>query len=178
MLARTMRLLPLAVIALAVACHQTEPRKAEPSAGLPTATTAAAPAPAASNAASPAGTPAAPSGNRWTTPVDCAARDTSADKSTLTPEERKRDRFNCDLGEELRVFVAARQACQSAAECTNVTGSCPFGCAIPVAASAANEVTQKLASIVERQEKAGTRCAYRCAAPEPPACVEGRCTGK
>jgi len=176
MLGRTMRLLPLAVVALASACHNTETLTTEPSVALPTATAPAAAAASVTPAATDA--PAAPAANRWTTPVDCAARDASPDRSTLTPEDKKRDRFNCDLGEELRVFVAARQACQSAAECTNVTGSCPFGCAIPVAQKAANEVAQKLATLVERQEKEGTRCAYRCMAPEPPACVEGRCTGK
>ena len=177
MLGRTMRLLPLAVVALALACHNTETLTSQPSVALPTATApAAAPSATAPAAEAPAAA-AAPVTNRWTTPVDCAAQEASADK-TLPPEDRKRDRFNCDLQEELRAFVATRQACQSAAECTNVGGSCPFGCAIPVAQKSASEVTQKLATLVERQEKAGTRCAYRCITPEPPTCVEGRCTGK
>lgn len=175
MLFGAMRLLSLAVLVLAVACHNTDTLTTRPSAALPTAT---APAALDSTAAPPAASaPAEPTGNRWTTPVDCAARDAAADKN-LTPEDRQRDHLNCELTEELRAFVAERQACASAAECTNVGGSCPFGCTIPVAQSHANEVTQKLASVVERQEKAGTRCAYRCIAGEPPACVEGRCTGK
>lgn len=175
MLGATMRLPSLAVLALAVACHNTETLTSAPSTALPTATTPA--ALTSSSAAPSADAPAARADNRWTTPVDCAARDASADKN-LPPEDRQRDRLNCELTEELRAFVAERQACASSAECTNVGGSCPFGCTIPVAQSHANEVTQKLASLVERQEKAGTRCAYRCIAGEPPACVAGRCTGK
>ena len=170
-----MRPLSLAVLALAVACHNTETLTTRPSSTLPTAT---APAVLESTAAPPSpSAAAAPTGNHWTTPVDCDARDAAADK-TLPPEDRQRDRLNCELTEELRAFVAERQACASAAECTNVGGSCPFGCTIPVAQRHASEVTQKLASLVERQEKAGTRCAYRCIAGEPPACVDGRCTGK
>src|SRR5690242_10979335 len=100
MLGRTMRLLPLAVVALALACHNTQTLTTEPSAALPTATAPAAAQPSATAPAAEA--PAAPAGNRWTTPVDCAAQDASAAKSGLTPEDRKRDRFNCDLQEELR----------------------------------------------------------------------------
>jgi hypothetical protein len=178
MLRLTVRLSSLACVSLALACHHTEPPKAE---GPTPVSAADAPVPTATATASASTAPpaaaAASTSNRWTTPVDCAARDAAREKSALTPEDRQRDRFNCELSEELRAFVAARQACQSAADCGNVTGSCPFGCAIPVAQRAATEVTQKLATLVERQEKQGTRCAYRCAAPETPACIDGRCTG-
>lgn len=190
MLAPIMRLLSLAATALAVAvaCHQAEPAKSEPADAVATAPTAPAPAPPApepapadpapSAAASATGAPAAPAANPWTKPVDCAASDASPTMSTLPPEDRRRERLNCELREELRVFVAARQACHSEADCTNVGGSCPFGCTIPVAQSGADAVTQKLATLVKRQQQAGTNCAYRCMAPQPPACVEGRCSAK
>jgi hypothetical protein len=177
MLRVTVRLSSLSCVSFALACHHTEPPKAEGSTPVPAAVVAV-PSASATASTTPSAAAAAGTTNRWTTPVDCAARDASREKSGLTEEDRQRDRFNCELAEELRVFVAARQACQSTADCGNVTGSCPFGCAIPVAQSAATEVTQKLATLVERQEKQGTRCAYRCAAPEAPACVDGRCTGK
>ena len=195
MLKPTMRLLSLAALAVAVACHQPEPAKSEPADAVTTAPTAPAPSaaepapsaaepapsaaePAPSAAAPAADAPAAPAANPWTKPVDCAASAASPTMSSLPPEDRRRERLNCDLREELRVFVAARQACHAAADCTNVGGSCPFGCTIPVAQSAADAVTQKLATLVKRQQQAGTNCAYRCMAPQPPACVEGRCSAK
>jgi hypothetical protein len=78
--------------------------------------------------------------------------------------------------EEFVAFVASRQACASASECTIVPGSCPFGCFIPAASASAAEVTAKLTALGERLEKIGNRCVYRCMAPPTARCVEHRCS--
>jgi len=121
---------------------------------LPPATSAAAePAPAASATASP-----------WATPGDCS------DKS------ESRERATCEAKEEFRAFVAGHQSCQSAADCTIVTGSCPFGCFVPVAKASQAETIAKLGSLGDKLDKAGNRCVYRCMAPPAEACVAGRCS--
>jgi len=135
----------------ALACHNTEPPKSEaPVASAPTLTASAA------AVASPDPSAALPSAE--------------APASTTAPAD------NEAFKAELHAFLATRQDCSTANDCTNVPGSCPFGCTIPVAKSAEGAVKTKLAELVQRQEQQGSRCMYRCAAPVPPACVSGRCS--
>jgi hypothetical protein len=108
-----------------------------------------------------------------TKPSDCARRD---DTPGLSDEDRARSRATCEAKEEMRAFVAARQSCASASECTNLGGSCPFGCFLPVSKRAAPEVSAKLEELGARLDKAGHRCVYRCMGAPAPACVAGRCT--
>ncbi len=123
------------------------------------------PAPTASTSATPPSSAIKPS--------DCARHD---DTPGVSPEDRARSRAACEAKEEMRAFVAARQSCSSASECTNLGGSCPFGCFIPVSKRSAPEVTAKLDELGSRLDKAGNRCAYRCMGAPAPACVAGRCT--
>jgi len=131
----------------------------------PTDPPTASPAPIASTSA----TPPSPA----TKPSDCAHRD---DTPGLSAEDRARSRATCEAKEEMRAFVAARQSCSSASECTNLGGSCPFGCFLPVSKRAAPEVSAKLEELGARLDKAGHRCVYRCMGPPAAACVAGRCT--
>jgi len=141
-----MRHASLFVVPWAFACHHTEAAKSEATPPLAAATAAT------SVAALP---PPAPS---------------SAPPSSAAPAS------NDELKAELQAFLTTRQACAAPSDCTNLSGSCPFGCTIPVAKGAEADAKKKLAELVQRQEQQGSRCVYRCAAPEPPACVSGRCT--
>lgn len=125
------------------------------------------PLPSAESAKATPG-PAASADGTWMTPKDCAGVD-AADA---------RARATCDAKEEFRSFVAARQACTSPAECTIVTGSCPFGCFVPVAKSSEVAVVSKLGELGDRLDKAGHRCVYRCMSPPEATCLEGRCAAK
>jgi len=95
--------------------------------------------------------------------------------SDESPDHAKRKRASCAIEEELRAFVAPRQSCQSAADCSNIAAPCPFGCVVPVARSSEREVKEMIARLGERQDKEGMRCLYKCAALKPPVCAEGRC---
>jgi hypothetical protein len=135
---------------------------------------AAAPAPLASAlpAASSSATltPAAPPAE------DCAAIEKTTEYQNLPAEARGRSRMNCEAKQELRSYVAERQRCAAATDCSIVMGSCPFGCYIPVAKASASELTAKLSALGSRLDQAGHRCVYRCMAPPAAACVEGRCS--
>jgi hypothetical protein len=76
---------------------------------------------------------------------------------------------------EFEGFVATRQTCSKDADCVVVSGTCPFGCYIPVVKSAGAEVTAKLQELADRLDKSGQRCVYRCTAPPPAVCRSGRC---
>ncbi|RYZ03064.1 MAG: hypothetical protein EOO73_29550 [Myxococcales bacterium] len=117
-------------------------------------------APASPQASAPASAPA-PSAS----PSDCASSDSDP-----------RARATCEAKEEFRAFVAAHQGCSAASECTVVTGSCPFGCFVPVTKASRAETLAKLGALGERLEKAGHRCVYRCMSPPTEACVDGRCS--
>ncbi len=136
---------------------------------------AAAPAPSAAGRASEAPSAAPTEPNPWTTPHDCAERAASAEQRDLSPEQRKRQQTTCAAKEELRAFVAARQSCTTASECSIVSGSCPFGCFVPVAKASVGALDAKLKELGERLDRAGNRCVYRCMSPPVAACVDGRC---
>ena len=148
-----LRIGSLALFFAAPACHNTESPKSEAVVPL-TASAAAVSSPAPSAAL----------------PVPVAPTTSDAPPDATAPANGN------VLEEEFRAFVASRQACTAASDCTNVTGSCPFGCTIPVAKSAESAVKNKLDELVQRKLEQGPRCVYRCAAPAPPACVSGRCT--
>ncbi|MDF3065273.1 MAG: hypothetical protein K0R38_874 [Polyangiaceae bacterium] len=127
---------------------------AEPSNSAAEPSNSAVAAPVASEGASP-----------WTAASDCS--DKSADART---------RATCEAKEEFRAFVASHQSCASAADCTIVTGSCPFGCFVPVTKASRAETLAKLGALGDRLDKAGHRCVYRCMSPPGEACVAGRCS--
>ena len=108
-------------------------------------------------------------------PSTCDELEASPQFRELPPDARARSRASCAAKEDLSAFVASRQACKSASDCTIVPGSCPFGCFVPAANAAAAEVTAKLRALGERLDKIGNRCVYRCMAPPAPRCVEHRC---
>jgi hypothetical protein len=127
----------------------------DPAPASPSSTAVASPAVSASTAsAEPA-------------PTDCSKQEGSADP---------RARATCEAKEEFRAFVSSHQSCSSAADCTIVTGSCPFGCFVPVTKASREETLAKLGSLGERLDKAGHRCVYRCMSPPTEACVQGRCS--
>jgi hypothetical protein len=105
----------------------------------------------------------------------CDELEASRQFRELPPDARARSRASCAAKEEFAAFLAARQACASATDCTVVPGSCPFGCFVPAANAAAAEVTAKLTALGERLDKTGNRCVYRCMGPPAPRCVEHRC---
>ena len=109
-------------------------------------------------------------------PSTCDELETSPQFRELSPDARARSRASCAAKKELVAFLASREDCASATDCTIVPGSCPFGCFVPAANAAAGEVTAKLAALGERLDKLGNRCVYRCMAPPAPRCVEHRCT--
>ena len=131
----------------------------------------ASPPSASAAVASPSSTPSNPK----TKAEDCSRYDSAPEHRNLSAEDRARSRTTCEAKEEFRAFVAARQTCSSAGECTSVAGACPFGCFVPVARSAASEVTSKLDALGARLDKAGNRCVYRCMGAPSAACVDGRC---
>ena len=133
-------------------------------------------APPGPPASAPAASASAAPSNPWTTAEDCSRFDTAPEYRDLSAEDRARSRATCDAKEEFRAFVATRQTCSNASDCTNVSGSCPFGCYVPVVKAAAPAVTAKLETLATRLDKAGHRCVYRCTAPPSEACVDGRCT--
>jgi hypothetical protein len=106
---------------------------------------------------------------------DCSRYETAPEYRDLSADDRARSRATCEAKEEFRSFVAARQSCSSAAECTIVSGSCPFDCYVPVRANVRAEVTAKLETLGARLDKAGNRCVYRCVGPPVAACDAGRC---
>jgi hypothetical protein len=154
---------------------QPQPAATSPASALPTSE----PAPAASAQASAAPAPAAPapaapvSANPWTTPHVCSKPAAAPDQP---PEQRKRSQTTCAAKEEFRSFVAARQACTAASQCSVIVGSCPFGCFVPVATAAVSEVKAKQQTLDARLDQAGARCMYRCMNPPAAACVDGRCS--
>jgi hypothetical protein len=83
---------------------------------------------------------------------------------------------SCEAKQELAAFVATRQACTTARDCSIVTGACPFDCYVPAATASVSEVNQKLTELGDRLRRAGQRCVYRCMNEPPAACVQGRCT--
>lgn len=154
----------LLVTAALGACSRTSapPPSTEPSVPVPTAEAT----PPATTSTVPSAAASAQNGaSVWTTPRDCSHVERSDARAVAT----------CEAKEELRAFVAERQACANAAECSIVPGSCPFGCFIPVTRVAEGEVKKELDRLGERLDRAGHRCVYRCMAPPVAACVEGRC---
>ncbi len=143
------------------------PQASEPTQPTPSSTPAdVAPTPSASTEAPVTAPPAASaSATNPTPPSDCSSHQAGS-----------RERATCDAKEEFNGFVATHQSCSSASQCTIVTGSCPFGCFVPVAKSAEAETLKKLTSLGDQLDKAGHRCVYRCMAPPAPSCVEGRCS--
>jgi hypothetical protein len=138
---------------------------------------ASAPVPSASFAAKPSPAPTVSTSDTPRSPGtarSACARDD--DTPGISAEDRARSRATCEAKEEMRAFVAARQACSSASDCTNVGGSCPFGCFLAVSKRSASEVSAKLEELASRLDKAGNPCAYRCMGAPVPACVAGRCT--
>lgn len=107
---------------------------------------------------------------------DCARLEASAAYRDLPAEARARSLATCRAKEEFRAFVAARQSCSSATQCTIVVGSCPFGCFVPVAKTSSADVVAKLETLGADLDKAGNRCVYRCMSPPAGACVAGRCS--
>jgi hypothetical protein len=147
-----------------------------PSALAASATPAPSPSAATVPSASAASTPGASRApNPWTRADDCSRYESAPEYRGLSPEDRARSRATCETKEEFRAFVATRQACSSASECTIVSGSCPFGCFVPVAKRSSTEVTAKLQALGARLDKAGDRCVYRCMGPPSDACEDGRC---
>jgi hypothetical protein len=133
----------------------------------PTSSTTAMPEPTAASPSSTASTAPAPSStpsSQPTTASECA----SADKSP-------RERATCEAKEEFGAFVATHQSCTTAADCTIVTGSCPFGCFVPVTKASREATVAKLSALGDKLDKEGNRCVYRCMSPPVEACVEGRC---
>ncbi len=147
----------------------------QPVASAPATPAPAAPASASASSAPAAAAPAAAS-NPWTTAEDCSVYDKAPEYRDLSAEDRARSRATCEAKEEFRTFVAARQSCSSASDCTNVSGSCPFGCFVPVAKGSASAVKAKLETLGSRLHKAGHRCVYRCMGEPAETCESGRCT--
>lgn len=159
-----------------LACRRDSPANPVPSVAVPVAPAPSQTAPAQSGDAAMPSAAQGGAPNRWLTPNDCTVYDKAPEYRDWTEPERANSRLNCTLVEELRAFVEARQSCASDADCQSVPGSCPFGCFIPAAAASAPAVEAKLAELQQRQEAGGARCMYRCMAPSPPVCTNGRCT--
>lgn len=130
------------------------------------------PAPAPSVASASASAEPAP------TPAPSASASASTD--TAKPSEcasakDERERLTCETKSEFGSFVASHQSCKAVAECTVVTGSCPFGCYVAVTKTAEAETVKTLAALGDRLEKAGHKCVYRCMNPPTATCDAGRC---
>ena len=134
-----------------------------------------APAPSATSVSHPSGAPSS-AGTPPSLDGDCSRLDQSPEYRSLPPEARTRSRVSCEAKQEFAAFVATRQTCTTARDCSIVTGACPFDCYVPTATAAVSEVNQKLTELGDRLRRAGQRCVYRCMNEPPPACVAGRCT--
>jgi hypothetical protein len=134
------------------------------------------PLPAAPLRSASAPPPSPPPASRWATAEDCSRLESGSGSGDGRSEQRARSLLTCKTKEELRSFVASRQACESSDQCVVVAGSCPFGCYVPVARVSAAEVSAKLQALGARLDEAGQRCVYRCMSPPSAACVGGRCS--
>lgn len=79
-----------------------------------------------------------------------------------------------EIQQEFDEFVAERNHCSAATECTLVYPGCPLGCAVGVRTEFAGEVNDKADELIEDYESGGQACAYDCMATTAD-CVEGRC---
>jgi hypothetical protein len=79
-----------------------------------------------------------------------------------------------DLQKQFEAFVAERNVCTSAADCTLVSPGCPLGCGTGVRAEHAEAVSAKAAALIAEAERDKGACTYRCAALRVD-CVEKRC---
>jgi hypothetical protein len=79
-----------------------------------------------------------------------------------------------DVQKQFDAFVAERNACTSAADCTLVSPGCPLGCGTGVRAEHAEAVSAKAAALIAEAERDKGACTYRCAALRVD-CVETRC---
>lgn len=80
-----------------------------------------------------------------------------------------------EVQKQFEAFVAERNACTSAADCTLVSPGCPLGCGTGVRSEHAEAVSAKAAALIAEAERDRGACAYRCAALHVE-CVEARCT--
>jgi hypothetical protein len=108
---------------------------------------------------------------RWDTPLDCSELHQAHSFPSKVFEASQLD---CDLREELRAYVAPRRSCAAAEDCVVVPTDCPFGCAISVARSAAQEIKQKVEAL-SRRYAAKHACGYQCLATTGTTCRHGRC---
>jgi hypothetical protein len=116
---------------------------------------------------------------RWERPEDCATILDPPAQPAESEESWQRlmheRRLACNLDEELRAFVAARQGCTADADCALLFSPCVFRCAIPVAAGRAEEIGAKLAELKERYRAQGFSCAHKCDEATAVACDRGSC---
>jgi hypothetical protein len=126
-------------------------------------------------ACSHSGTPASPA-DSVATPVETPAGSPESPLSTTdTASAATHPEATEQTKAEFKAFVATRQTCSNDADCIVVFGTCPFGCYVAAAKSAAAEVTAKLQELADRLDKSGPRCMYKCTESPPAVCRSGRC---
>ncbi|HXJ23537.1 MAG TPA: hypothetical protein VMT03_25200 [Polyangia bacterium] len=123
--------------------------------------------------------PARVSRQRWERPESCAAILEPPAQPSESEESWQRlmneRRLACNLDEELRGFVAARQGCAADADCALLFSPCVFRCDIPVTASRADEVEAKLKELKDRYKAQGFSCTHECRRATAVACDQGSC---
>lgn len=80
-----------------------------------------------------------------------------------------------EVKEEFRSYVAGANSCSAAAECAIATTDCPLGCYHAVRAERKADVEKKGRELVERYERGGVSCDYKCAPPGDLVCQASRC---
>lgn len=78
------------------------------------------------------------------------------------------------LQQDFDAYVAARQSCLAAPDCTLVYPGCPLGCAVAVANEHAADVEARAEALIAEYEAPGRSCAYDCLSVVA-ACTGGRC---
>ena len=79
-----------------------------------------------------------------------------------------------EIQEEFDAFVAERNHCAAASECTLISPGCPLGCGVGVRVDQAAEVQAKADELVEDWESGGRSCDYECLMLTVD-CLDGRC---
>lgn len=79
-----------------------------------------------------------------------------------------------EIQQEFDEYVAERNHCSAATECTLVFSGCPLGCAVGVRTEYEQEVKDKAAELIDEYRSGGEACMYSCPASVVE-CEEGRC---
>lgn len=83
-----------------------------------------------------------------------------------------------ELQAEFDAYVAARNQCETVADCAVAVPGCPLGCFVYVNSSKVKEVEAKAKELVDDYERFGAQCEYGCVAAAGVDCEAHRCVAR